>query len=264
MSRTLAAGRVETRLGEVAYVRTGRGPSLVLLHGNGHSWREFAPALDVLAAHFDVVAWDMPGHGESADAPAPPSIESYAGALADLVAGVGLRRPAVLGSSVGAFIAASYAADGGEVSALVLDEMQFRSRDWWLAAWPRVEQMFGQPVQPLEAVQPRFCRQVDADLLDRWNHERARTGAAGLIGVMAAIRDFDLAGALARLDLPCLLLFGAEGPTVDRAEALAAAVPGATVAVVPRAGHFISLDQPAAFAAAVVHFLQGPTEASRS
>ncbi|MBU1374867.1 MAG: alpha/beta hydrolase [Alphaproteobacteria bacterium] len=256
MSDTYAAGRVSTRLGEVAYVRAGQGPSLVLLHGNGHSWHEFSDAIPALAQHFDVVAWDMPGHGDSTDVAVPPSIESYAGALADLVAGLGLVRPAILGSSVGAFIAASYAADHGAASAVVLEEMQFRSRDFWAAAWTRVVGMFGEPVQTLEAVQARFKRTVDADLLSRWNRERTRAGAAAMIGVMAAIRDFDVAGTLSRLEAPCLLLFGEAGPTVDRAEALAGTRPGAVVGVIPEAGHFISLDQPAAFAAAVIGFLQ--------
>jgi pimeloyl-ACP methyl ester carboxylesterase len=38
--------------------------------------------------------------------------------------------------------------------------------------------------------------------------------------------------------------------------ALAAARPGAVISVIPDAGHFISLDQPAAFAAAVSGFLK--------
>jgi len=251
-----AGGRIATRLGEVAYVRAGQGPSLVLLHGNGHSWHEFAPVIDALAADFDVVAWDMPGHGESADVAIPPSIEGYTGALADLIAGLGLVRPAILGSSVGAFIAANYATDHGAASAVVLEEMQFRNRDFWAAAWTRVVGMFGEPVQTLEAVQARFKRPVDAEMLDRWNRERTRAGAAGMIGVMAAIRDFDVAGSLARLETPCLFLFGDAGPTVDRAEALAAARPGAKVTVVADAGHFISLDRPEAFAAAVAGFLK--------
>ena len=260
MSGARTTGRVGTRLGEVAYVRAGQGPSLVLLHGNGHSWHEFSDVLDTLAADFDVVAWDMPGHGDSADVSVPPSIEGYAGALAELVAALNLERPAILGSSVGAFIAASYAAEGRPVSAVVLEEMQFRNRDFWTAAWPRVLSMFGEPLQSLEAVQGRFKRTVDADLLARWNRERTRTGAAGMIGVMAAIRDYELVSGLARLDAPCLLLFGDSGPTVDRAEALAAARPGAVTAIIPDAGHFISLDQPVAFSAAVVGFLNDHIE----
>jgi pimeloyl-ACP methyl ester carboxylesterase len=256
MSAGLAAGRVATRAGDVAYVRTGQGPSLVLLHGNGHSWREFADVMAPLAAHFDVVAWDMPGHGESADPDSPPSIATYAGVLADLVTELELVRPAVLGSSVGAFIAASYAVECGSVSAVVLAEMQFRSDDFWAAAWPRVVAMFGEPVQTLEAVQTRFTRPIDEAMLARWNRERTRAGAATMIGVMAAIRDFERAAMLARIDLPCLLLFGESGPTVDCAEALGAARPGATVTVVRDAGHFVSLDQPTRFASAVVDFLQ--------
>ena len=44
---------------------------------------------------------------------------------------------------------------------------------------------FGEPVQTREAVQARFKRTVDAELLGRWNRERTRAGAAAMIGVMA-------------------------------------------------------------------------------
>ena len=56
-----------------------------------------------------------------------------------------MTRPHTTTSSVGAFIAAAHAARGGEISGLVLAEMQLRPRDWWLAAWPVVERMFGDP-----------------------------------------------------------------------------------------------------------------------
>lgn len=247
---------VDTSLGTVHYVRAGQGPTLVLLHGNGHSWREFEPAIGELTSRFDVIAWDMPGHGASGDCAPDTPIEGYAAALGDFVLALALERPAICGSSVGAFIAAAHAAADGAARGLILAEMQFRARDWWVERWPMVERMFGDAAQSREAVQSRFMREVDAGLLTRWNEDRARTGSANLLGVMAAIRDFDIAGALTRAETPCRFLFGEKGPAIDSAPEIAEVLGGRFAMIrVMGAGHFISLDQPAGFAGAVTAFL---------
>src|SRR6266705_87904 len=46
-------------------VVAGRGEPLVLLHGLGSSARVWRPVMERLAAHFEVVALDFPGFGES-------------------------------------------------------------------------------------------------------------------------------------------------------------------------------------------------------
>ncbi len=255
MTGTPQTQTITTRAGEVAFARTGEGPPLVLLHGNGHSWHEFAPVIPILAQSFDVIAWDMPGHGGSADIAPAAAIEDYAAILGDVVSGLDLQRPALVGSSVGSMIAAAYGAGRPDLSGVVLGEAQFRTRDWWMKAWPLVEVMFGQPVQTLDQVQPRFVRPVDTDLLERWNRERSRVGAAQMIGVMAAIADFDLGAALAKLAAPALLLFGERGPTVEMAADMTAATPAAQLKIVKSAGHFVTIDQPEAYAAAVCEFL---------
>lgn len=253
MSRELRY--LPTGLGQVAYVRRGAGPSLVLLHGNGHAWHEFEPVLDDLARSFDVVAWDMPGHGASDDLAGPISIARYAGALGELVDGLGLKAPALAGTSVGATIALACANARPDVRAVALAELQYRTRAWWDAAWPRVEELFGQPAQSRDEVQQRFVSPVTDQLVGRWNQDRSRVGARGLIEVMAAIRDFDVIAALAELRAPGLLLFGQAGPTVDMAPAVREALPGLRTGIVPEAGHFITVDRPAAFAAALSGFL---------
>src|SRR3954454_24230741 len=59
--RPAAAGRAP----RLAYDRTGRGEPLVLVHGQGFSRRCWDPIIDMLAADRDVIAVDLPGHGES-------------------------------------------------------------------------------------------------------------------------------------------------------------------------------------------------------
>ncbi len=256
MSPSVQQSKIETRLGAVQVTRAGRGAPLMLLHGNGHSWHEFEGPLPALASTFDVIAWDMPGQGESEDAPADASVAHYAAALGDVADALGVRRPAVLGSSIGAFIAAEFALQRAEVSAIILEEMQFRTPGFWQNAWPMVEKMFGNVQQAREQVQARFCRPIDDAFVAHWNAGLARAGAERLIGVMKTLAAYDVGDALARLNAPRLLLFGAKGPTVDRAAAMQAASPGAALHIIEDAGHFISIDQPDQFASAVTAFVK--------
>src|SRR5262245_66564689 len=60
----------------------GEGRPLVLLHGASGAWTHWIRNIEPLAAHFQVLAADMPGFGDSDEPPGPHTAE----ALADLVA----------------------------------------------------------------------------------------------------------------------------------------------------------------------------------
>src|SRR3954453_8309575 len=62
----------------VAYERTGTGPTIVLVHGIAGDSSEWAPVTDRLAAHCDVVTPDLPGHGSSARLRGDHSIGAFA------------------------------------------------------------------------------------------------------------------------------------------------------------------------------------------
>jgi len=84
--------RVETHIGTVAYRRAGAGAPLVLLHGGLSDGRSWTPQLESLAREYDVVAWDAPGCGGSADPTADLRLADYADAVAALVRALGDRR----------------------------------------------------------------------------------------------------------------------------------------------------------------------------
>ena len=91
----------------------GAGPTLLLVHGTGaatHSWRALAP---LLAAHFRVLAPDLPGHGftESADAERM-SLPGMADSLGALLQALDFRPEIVAGHSAGAAILARLCLDG--------------------------------------------------------------------------------------------------------------------------------------------------------
>jgi magnesium chelatase accessory protein len=92
----------------------GEGPALVLLHGTGaatHSWRDLAP---LLAAHFTIVAPDLPGHGfTDLESRRAQTLVGMAGRISALLSELGVKPVALIGHSAGAAIAVRMALDGG-------------------------------------------------------------------------------------------------------------------------------------------------------
>ena len=91
----------------LAHTRTGAGAPLVLLHGIGSSRRAWDPVIPALVGHFDVIAVDLPGFGDSG--PLPPEVEPRPSALAAAVAGLlddlGITAPHLAGNSLGGWVA---------------------------------------------------------------------------------------------------------------------------------------------------------------
>jgi pimeloyl-ACP methyl ester carboxylesterase len=94
---------------EVAYVRGGEGPILLLVHGIGGDWRTWEPVLDGLARQHQVVAVDLPGHGASAKGAGDYSLGALASALRDLGGALGIERATVVGHSLGGGVAMQFA-----------------------------------------------------------------------------------------------------------------------------------------------------------
>ncbi|AEH08462.1 MULTISPECIES: alpha/beta fold hydrolase [Protofrankia] len=92
-----------------AYIRAGRGPALLLIHGvgdNSQSWRGLVP---LLARGRTVIVPDLLGHGESDKPRGDYSIGGYACGMRDLLTVLGIDRVTVVGHSLGGGIAMQFA-----------------------------------------------------------------------------------------------------------------------------------------------------------
>lgn len=91
----------------LAFTRCGAGTPLVLLHGLGSSRQAWDPVVPALAEHFDVLAVDLPGFGDSA--PLAPQVEPLPAALAAAVVGLlddlDVTVAHVAGNSLGGWVA---------------------------------------------------------------------------------------------------------------------------------------------------------------
>jgi pimeloyl-ACP methyl ester carboxylesterase len=115
---------VRTTDGTVAYREVGSGPPLLLITGASASMDDWPPSfVDALAAHHTVVVFDNAGVGRTAAVSAPGllSIPAMANQTSALISALRLRRPAVLGWSMGGMIAQALAVSHpAQVSRLIL------------------------------------------------------------------------------------------------------------------------------------------------
>lgn len=90
----------------------GSGPRLLLIHGTGastHSWRDLAP---LLAGQFEILAFDLPGHGFTDHPPAHLlTLPGMARGISQLIKALDFAPAAIAGHSAGAAIAARMCLD---------------------------------------------------------------------------------------------------------------------------------------------------------
>lgn len=248
----------------VNYVRQGRGPTVVLLHGLGgfaESWRR---TLDALAARADVLALDLPGFGLSAKPRSPYGLEFFVRALRGFLDAAGVGQVSLVGHSLGGAVAVTYALTHParvERLALVAGLVPgFNFRMSWayrLVALPGVGEALGlcgrAPIYKAAIARCfHVARPDDVDFLI--DHDYAiRTGAEARAAWLATARhirtDFvdhraDYRRAIATLDLPVLLVHGRQDPAVSAQHATEAAVgfPRAALRWVDGCGHFPHLE----------------------
>jgi pimeloyl-ACP methyl ester carboxylesterase len=110
----------------LAYERLGSGPPLVLLHGVGHRRQAWGAVLDRLTPHRDVIAVDLPGHGESPPLDEGlPILDALLGPVRALLDDLGVARPHVAGNSLGGRLALEAAVAGWAASATALSPAGF-------------------------------------------------------------------------------------------------------------------------------------------
>ena len=240
--------------GRVHCRETGRGPTILLMHSNGRSAYEFDDLAAALADRFRVVAWDMPGHGDSDRPDRFLSVGDLAALAVDIASRGGTGKPIIGGSSIGATVALAtgfFHAD--RIAGIVSIELPIaRGGAWWRDNWPMVETMFGIPEEDPALVARRY-RAVTPELGKRLRIDRHKAGGAAMMRVLWAGRaEADATRErIAALTRPTLFINGDRGLATDAGEVLATLNPAVKIAVVADSGHFPQTDDPAAVAGAI-------------
>lgn len=246
----------DTRFGRIHYVEAGAGKPILLTHSGGASLHEFEASIERLSKAGRVIAWDLPGHGDSDPFTRHFPVTSYTAATLALMDALHIDRATIVGCSIGGLIAIDMGANHPErVDKTVIVDVQLRTNRWWVDNWAMVEDMFTEVVQPLQTVLKRF-KALSAATHRRWNIDRAKCGAKGLMDVVWAARDYDVLAAVARVKTPTLTIIGGAGPSRDCVDDFKRLLPHGKLEVMDGCGHFPMIDEPEAFDAIVANFIQ--------
>ena len=102
--------KVNLSFGEVSYVKGGKGPALLLIHGFGADKGNWTKISRHLTDKFTVIAIDLPGFGKSEKSTVIEyDAKSQAARVIEFMQAMGIQRYHVAGSSMGGLIASKLA-----------------------------------------------------------------------------------------------------------------------------------------------------------
>jgi len=259
--------RVKTPLGEIYVDQRGSGPDIVLWHSFLHHGGMWKAQVEALQSRYRVINVDAPGHGRSSVLGRAATMDDCADVMVRIFDALSIERATLCGLSWGGMVSMRFAlSHASRVQGLVLCDTSCRAESRYkkikydvlgsafrkLGAAP----MLLRPVEPL-----MFCDatlQGDRAIVDDWAMHVVRMHPDSVWNALQCISlRRDLTSDLARVRVPTLVMVGAEdrAQPVAESEAIARAIPGAKLEVIPSAGHLSALERPREFNERLLKFV---------
>ncbi len=252
-----------------AYSLSGekQNPVVVLIHGlgvNRNMWRDFVPRL---SQQFQVLTYDLFGHGESTEPPSIPSLTIFSDQLKGVLDLLGIEAASIVGFSLGGMINRRFTIDHPErvQSLVILNSPHERSREQQQIIESRVKRTSqGGPAATIETSLKRWFTPefvlAENDIVNdvrEWIlsnnplwytqcREVLATGVCELIRPNPPIRT------------PTLVMTceNDAGSTPAMAHAIAKEIAGSEVQIIPHLQHVGLLENPTYFLDPIEYFLK--------
>jgi pimeloyl-ACP methyl ester carboxylesterase len=258
----------------VNYVEMGEGPPLVFVHGLAGCWQNWLENIPHFARSRRVIAVDLPGFGES-DLPLEDiTIPGYGRFVDAFMGEIGVERGAIVGNSMGGFIAAEVAVSHpARVDKLVLVSAAgvmtvraaqlalarglargfhrsagraYTRRDWIVRRRRMRKVLLYGVVRHPELLQPELVWEIASG-----------GGKPGFLDAFSAILDYEISDRLPDIASPTLIVWGRDDRIVPvggayRYEQL---VPNSRRVILEDTGHVPMIERPALFNRLLEDFL---------
>ncbi|HEV8489511.1 MAG TPA: alpha/beta fold hydrolase [Candidatus Limnocylindrales bacterium] len=233
-----------------AWGETGAGPPIVLVHGLAASGWWWERNLSALGARHRLLVVDLAGFGASRRQPF--RLATAGARLGRWLEAVGAGPAAVVGHSLGGYVAADLAAARPDlVDRLVLVDA---------AALPLEGPVRGHVRNLLRGGGRSERALVRIAIVDI-----ARAGPIVIVGAARQLLASDLSARLAAITAPTLVVWGEEDALIlpSQGRRLAGVIPGARFASIPGAGHAPMWERPELFDPLVLDFLGAMRQSPR-
>jgi pimeloyl-ACP methyl ester carboxylesterase len=258
---------------EIHYEIHGEGEPLVLISGLGYDlwmWHKMVPGL---AEHFQVIAFDNRGVGGTDKPAGPYTAQMLAGDTAALLKALGIEQAAIMGHSMGGYVAQALVLSRPEmVGKLILSATNFGGPHHVPITPEAMAVLTDTQSDPIERLRrgivistaPGYAEE-HPEAIDEWVAYRVQhpIDPAGYqaqlqIGLALFAEEAAFEHRLKEIEAPTLILFGEHDKVVPpgNAELLHREIAGSTVKILPNAGHFFPFEVPNEAVAAVVEFLK--------
>lgn len=262
-----------------AFVLTGRGPALLLLHGVACDHTTWDRVVEPLSQEHTVIAPDLLGHGQSDRPRADYTLGGYANGMRDLLSLLEIERTTVVGHSFGGGVAMQFAyqypelterlvlvAPGGlgqEVSPVIrLATVPGFQQAMGLLTLPGIRHVNSAWLRVAHAARLPGTRDIDeiAAIYDSFRDPRARAIVSHVLravvdrhGQIVTMTD----RAYLTESMPLVVIWGADDQIIPASQArrVEALAPGARVEIIEDSGHFPHRDHPEEFVRIVEEFL---------
>jgi pimeloyl-ACP methyl ester carboxylesterase len=256
----------------IAYLDSAPGNhelrALVLLHAFPIGANMWEPQMRSIPAGWRLITPDLRGFGGSTelDSVNALSMTDYADDAADLLDELGIARAVIGGCSMGGYAAlAIYASRPELFQGLIIansragaDSPEARANRRGMLALVDREGPQGVAREMMPKLLGKTTQEQKPDAeatVRRWIKQQSPAGIRGAIHRM--MHRADSVPLLAQVKVPALVITGEEDEIipVEESRRMASAIPGATLVIIPGAGHLANLEQPDAFNAALNTFL---------
>jgi pimeloyl-ACP methyl ester carboxylesterase len=239
----------------IVYEVQGKGtPALVFVHGWSCDRSYWKAPLQTFSQHYQVVAIDLAGHGASGLARKNYTIESFGADVATVVKHLGLKRVVLIGHSMGGDVIAAAARliPRDRIAGLVMVETYKklgpgRTPEQVEAFVATLRLHFADSVRNL--VRSLFVPTSDS-ALEEWV-ATDMSSAPPTVALSAIEHSFnysrEITKALEEVKLPTVALNSDNGPT----DTTSMQRYGVDVVIVPGSGHFLMMENPKLFNAAL-------------
>ena len=239
-------------------------PCLILSHGVATNLSMWDGVVPLFSQRYRVVRYDTRGHGRSQATPGEYTLSQLGGDVVGLMDALEISKAHFCGLSLGGMTGLGLALNRADrFNSVIIADARAAAVPAYRDAWAqRAAVARSSGIETL--VEPSVSRWFTDAFRASQKQEVARvkamvraTSVDGYCGCAAALAGLNYASQLGEILLPMLYLVGAEDqgapPAIMRE--MRDATPGSRYVEIADAGHLSAVDQPAAFARAVLDFL---------